>query len=59
MNIGGRLVEKIMVHVQTGIRENDELEMKEMLDGVYHEYLKLKEVNGATEESKEEQKQSR
>ena len=48
-----------MVHVQTGIRENDELEMKEMLDGVYHEYLKLKEANGATEESKEEQKQSR
>jgi hypothetical protein len=56
VNIGGILVEKIMVHVQSGIRENDELEMKEMLNGLYHEYLKLKEVRGVKEESKEDQK---
>jgi hypothetical protein len=30
--------------------------MKDMLDGVYLEYLKLKEASGITEESKEEQK---
>jgi hypothetical protein len=30
--------------------------MKEMLDGVYQEYLKLKEASGVKEESKEEQK---
>ena len=56
VNIGGRLVEKIMVHVQSGIRENDEQELKEMLEGLYQEYLKLKEARGVTEESKEEQK---
>ena len=48
-----------MVHVQSGIRENDEQELKEMMEGVYHEYLKLKEARGVTEESKEEQKQAR
>ena len=56
VNIGGRLVEKIMVHVQKGIRENDEQELKEMMEGVYHEYMKLKEARGVSEESKEEQK---
>ena len=33
--------------------------MKEILDGIYQEYLKLKEARGVTEESKEEQKQAR
>ena len=30
--------------------------MKEMMEGLYQEYLKLKEARGVTEESKEEQK---
>jgi hypothetical protein len=30
--------------------------MKEMLDGVYLEYVKLKEASGVKEELKEEQK---
>jgi len=53
VNIGKRLVEKVLKNIQSGIKEADEQEIRELLSDNYSDYVRLKELRGVKEYDEE------
>ena len=50
VKIGSRLIERVLRNIQSGIKEADEQEIREILANNYPDYLRLKQIRGVKDE---------